>query len=276
MTMSFGRELRDGNMTLADVINTCADLGFDGVELSSGDFAQTTEDDVAALLEKRSIALASYIIPANILTADAAVLPQSIHGAKKEIERAVRLQADIVMIVPRGRPGSESEYSAASENAAHALAELSRFGAEQDITITTENFGVLAHLWGKVAHLQAFLEQAPELRITFDDGNFLLAGEDCLQALDALGEKVVHVHLKDWRVVESKERLPFPVPDRPNCYYTSAQVGKGILPTADIINKLHQRGYTGYLSLEHGGAIPACEGAKEALEYVKERLASVD
>ena len=61
----------------------------------------------------------------------------------------------------------------------------------------------------------------------------------------------------------------FPVPDQPGRFYKSAIVGEGVMPTAATVRAFKERGYRGYLSIEHGGGIPGKEGLSKAFHTLK-------
>ena len=64
----------------------------------------------------------------------------------------------------------------------------------------------------------------------------------------------------------------FPVPDQPGRFYKSAIVGEGVMPTAATVRAFKERGYRGYLSIEHGGGIPGKEGLSKAFHTLKRLL----
>ena len=112
--------------------------------------------------------------------------------------RAARLGAGQVLLVP-GRPRAGTEPARArawlGEGLRGCVAAADRLG----LTPTIENLGIEPALSGAAEHLLELCEAAgPGLRVTYDAGNFLLAGEDALTALTTLAPRVVHVHLKDW------------------------------------------------------------------------------
>lgn len=68
----------------------------------------------------------------------------------------------------------------------------------------------------------------------------LEAGEKPEETLAYMGDKLVHVHIKDG--------LPWEDPDRSSWKYT--RIGEGCIPIADIVNLIRSLGYNGYFSLE--------------------------
>ncbi len=69
-----------------------------------------------------------------------------------------------------------------------------------------------------------------------DTGWFGTQGYDAAEALDRLGDRVVHVHLKDVRAVGAHDTCRF---------------GAGVVPIERCVRVLEKQGYTGALSVEH-------------------------
>jgi len=72
--------------------------------------------------------------------------------------------------------------------------------------------------------------------VTVDTGWFGTHGTDVLQALQVLGPRLFHVHLKDVVAVGGHE----------TCRY-----GRGVVPVAACVATLRQLGYNGAISVEH-------------------------
>ncbi|HHW10767.1 MAG TPA: sugar phosphate isomerase/epimerase [Firmicutes bacterium] len=166
------------------------------------------------------------------------------------------------------------------------LRAASAYGKKIGLCVTTENHGGQAQFRGRLEQMLSFMAGAPDLSITFDDGNFLLGGDDPMQALERLWERVVHVHLKDYKAFPAPTPVPaggpgaaaapapggYPVPERPGYVYRSVLLGNGEVPTEAILTFLREKGYRGYLSVENGGDIPGTAGVTAALTYLRERV----
>ena len=94
--------------------------------------------------------------------------------------------------------------------------------------------------------------------VNFDTGNVTLFGTDPIEMLDAVIDRVMHVHLKDldretYEKYKGMTGIPF-----------GTAIGKGIVPLKEIINKLKKSGFDGELSLEC-----SANDLKESIEYVR-------
>jgi sugar phosphate isomerase/epimerase len=94
----------------------------------------------------------------------------------------------------------------------------------------------------------------PELGLTYDVGNWLLADTDPLVALERLAPRIAHVHLKDWRVEPDRgQPAPGSFLGLDGRRYISAALGEGIIDLAGALAALRRLGYHGYASIEYEG-----------------------
>ena len=95
---------------------------------------------------------------------------------------------------------------------------------------------------------------SPQLNHVFDTGNFLFCGEEVMTALRHFRERIHHVHLKDRKAKSD---------------YASLPIGTGIVPLKDVVCELLRNGYDGWFTVEHFGASPMLEYAKQSIANVK-------
>ena len=160
-------------------------------------------------------------------------------------------------------------------------------GAEDitPITVVIEDFDDRNSPIACVSGMQWFAEQVPGLCFTYDTGNFIIHGEDVFAAWEELKNKVVHVHCKDRKIsaekilktqkTDSSELLKVQEPesdkplktqeagaDKPlqaqenvipdiKEYYLPSAVGEGCIPIKELVHKMKEYGYRGYLAIEH-------------------------
>lgn len=193
--------------------------------------------------------------------------------ARRHIEIARKAKAGKILIVP-GFFSVETEdfvkcvpdrqkvwdYLSHSEKAlrmADGLREIVEMAgshniADTPITVVIEDFDDRNSPIACVSGMQWFAEQVPGLCFTFDTGNFIIHGEDIFAAWEELKNKVVHVHCKD-RKISAEQLLQAQkkeTPDIKECYLPSA-VGEGCIPIKELVHKMKEYGYRGYLAIEH-------------------------
>lgn len=172
--------------------------------------------------------------------------------ALRHVETAVSVGAKRILVVPGFLFGEVSDemqkcmpaadkITAFFENSkeicrmAEGLSFVAACGAKKGVTVTVEDFddrnSPLAGMYG----IRWFLQQVPELMYTLDTGNFLFYGEKVSDAYELLKDRIAHVHCKDRN------------PDT----YASVQTGSGYIPFGEILGKLKEKNYEGYLAVEH-------------------------
>lgn len=118
--------------------------------------------------------------------------------------------------------------------------------------------------------------------ILYDQANIgFLSGEDYEKCIEIQKDKIYYVHVKDFEFkaegMKFKAGSVTHVNEEERAVVTRI-VGEGVLPWRDIIKRLHEIGYTGYLSLEyerrwHPMDIPEAEvGMVKSADYLKDIL----
>lgn len=170
---------------------------------------------------------------------------------RKHIETASRFHSDRILVVPGFFSQEEAEemralvqsyeklsdffnHNVKAQRMAEGLRDCVRTGSEADITVTVEDFDDIKSPLSCMNGVLWFLENVPGLRYTLDMGNFIYHGEDVLEAWELLKDKVSHVHCKDRGEG-----------------FSSVTVGDGSIPIALLVERLKERGYDGYLAIEH-------------------------
>ena len=169
--------------------------------------------------------------------------------AKKHIDTAKKAGAEKILVVPGffvqeeaeqfsecvNDYGKTADFLNQNEKAlrmAEGLNQIATLGEQAGIVVTVEDFDDRKSPLSSVGGMLWFLKQVPQLKVTFDTGNFIIHGEDVLSAWDSLQEKIVHIHCKD-RGTES------------------VAVGKGYIPMHALMKKIRASHYKGYLAIEH-------------------------
>lgn len=152
---------------------------------------------------------------------------------------------DALMVVCRGREGEIIK----------ALNPLCEQAEKYGITILAEDFDGKDVPCGSCKDMLRFASAVPKLRFTLDTGNFMFFGEDLTDSFEKLNGKIRHVHLKD-RAADMKD----------------AATGKGILPLADILNRLKATGYDNRISVEMFGVDCTEAVLTDALNFARKNI----
>lgn len=158
-------------------------------------------------------------------------------AAEKECEAYVHLAArtgtPIVRVFGGGLPESGSREHAV-ELLAPSLRRMCDLAGGMGVTIGLETHDA----WCRGDECALILEAVdhPALGIVWDAHHSIRHGEAPAQTLEALGDRIIHVHLKDGFWQDGKPR------------YTL--FGEGDLPLHEVLQCLKSAGYKDYLSLE--------------------------
>ena len=137
------------------------------------------------------------------------------------------------------------------------IAAFAKRVSDKGFFIMVEDFDNPRSLCYNMAGLDSLFTLAPSLGHVFDTGNYLFAGDDALVAYDKFQNRIAHVHLKD-RVA----------PDDMHC----VPAGSGCIPVADIVHKLVDAGYGGWLTVEQYGSRQMLTDSKAAYANVRQML----
>ena len=137
------------------------------------------------------------------------------------------------------------------------------------VTITIEDYGMIPGFTASGAECLEVLEAAncPELKFTFDNGNFLFGDDRPTQVFDMFKGRIAHVHIKDFALCDAGDQ-PL-LTSAAGVGYKSCAIGEGEGEVAETVRLLKSDGYDGWLSIEVGGDDPLRE-AVEGARLVKE------
>jgi inosose dehydratase len=159
-------------------------------------------------------------------------------------------------VIPRGFElaqalGVSVVVASVSPSALEAIADRVPAG----VTFCVENHW--DHALATSREVSAALGQHPRIAACLDTGHALVAGEAPERAVEALGTRIQHVHLKDAAMAAPLERLigrrlrsrllPRPAPVPP---------GEGALDVAGMRRALDAVGYQGAIAVEYEGNEP--------------------
>ena len=160
-----------------------------------------------------------------------------------------------------------------------ALAELTEYGKERGIQVSMEDFDSFTSPIARMNPMKWFLDQVPGLGHTLDMGNYVFSDEDVREAYELLKDRVCHVHCKDRGMEEEKspelwEALFLEPEEEPKHRrgLGSVPVGEGYLPIKELVERLKDQKYQGYLAIEHFGAPDQLSYLQKSAEYLNSLL----
>lgn len=130
---------------------------------------------------------------------------------------------------------SQADMDAARQRIADFAARVTAKGYK----ILIEDYDHERSLTSNAERLDSLFAVSKDLGLVFDTGNFQFSGQDAMEQFEHFRDKIGHLHLKD-RVSKTDLRC---VP-----------AGTGCIPIVEIIGKLKEDGYTGWLTIEQFGS----------------------
>ena len=278
---SFNDWARKAKIDVKGFIEYCGTLeGVEAVDLLS--YYWTDEEKEKPMVKKwlvdNGLKIAAYAIGSNFAHEAGENLEKQIKAAKKGIDVAAELGAPCIRIFggsierqaeSRSHDPSWGVFeSTTSEGKTKeevvdmcidAVAKLVDYAEEKDVILAMENHGGIP---ATIAECKRFQEKikSPYFGFNLDNGNFLSAGEDPVEAFSILADSAVHVHLKDIKKAPEGSKQP----------YEQCVLGEGDIDHAGCIEKLEEAGYDGYYSIECEAEMgDPRENVRKSVEYIK-------
>lgn len=254
--------LRDASkqtgMTLERVAKEAVQMGIEFVHVN-GEFWLENESRVDELLAEAGLYVGSS--------------DQIFHFTQhKDLDKAEQLirflsrkGVEQLLLIPGFVHPAQSRQSAMDE-AAKCIKELMYLARSLHVKCSLEDFDNASAPYGAWQELKWYVDQIPELGISFDTGNFAYFGQDALEAYKQLKPYICHVHLKDRKYRGRENEKPLTAVDG-KLLYPSA-VGSGEMPIREILTDLKQSGYQGGVLIEHFGSADMMADMRKSAEWL--------
>lgn len=244
LPVSLYNDIFTGNRTVADWIQFGAELGLDAVDFSIKFFPKRDAETIKRTrdaLERHNIIPCMLACYSDFTHPDPAQRAQELIDLKADIALAKALDAKFIRVTAgQNHPGTERTAGVrwVTDGFRRALDEAEKHG----ITLAYENHtkGAPWDYWDFSQPTKIFLEVLDALSDTplgvcFDTANPLVLGEDVLDLLEQVVQRIVVVHIFDLREVKVFEPV---------------RVGTGASPIPQVFSRMKQAGYDGWLSIE--------------------------
>jgi sugar phosphate isomerase/epimerase len=215
--------------TTGAAFEIAAALGYDGVEVMVGtDPASQDADELARLSDEHGVAILAIHSPCLVITAR---VWSTDPWAKLRRAQAVaeRLHAQTVVVHPPFR--WQREYGRAFRRGLDAMAN------ETDVRFAVENMFPFRVRGREVSAYEPSWDvaEAPYRDYTLDLSHTSVSNSSALDMLDAMGERLAHLHIGDGTGTNRDEHL---VP------------GRGGQPCAEVLERAAGRGFSGHVIVE--------------------------
>ena len=261
---SVHRKFYDHGWTVLDFLEFAQQSGVLSVELLNNFWRNEAEElpQVISRLAQYHMAVAAWAVSNDFARDDyEAQIAEVLHG----IDVARRLKTSTVRVFA-AHPREGIDLDATLATVIRGLKAVAPVAEGAGITLAIENHGLLAGKSGQILHLIREVD-SPSVRANADIGNFLLVDEDPLEAVDSLLPHIAHIHAKDMIPVNQGGFAALS-----GKHYLGGAIGEGVVPVGPIMNRLHQAGYQGYLSLEFEGDGDEIEGVRRSVSALRSLL----
>ena len=273
MDYSFSRGIRVEKIDTPAIIRYLKQLDVPGVEFVEAFVADQDLDSIRSALSETGTDVVAYLTYCNFIDPDPAGRQARVSQLRESLGRAAALGAPHVTVVPGMLEGDISP-EAARDWISQGLRECIPDASDLGITLAIENLGLQTAVYGRSEHLVAICDSVgSELKLTYDAGNFLLAAENNVEALDRIASRVVHVHFKDWQVAQLQGEAPeHALLGSDGRHYEGAVLAEGIVDLPGAAVRLNELGYDGYVSVEYEGIGEPREAVRRGVKYLRSLL----
>lgn len=270
MTYTVNANQPGGLPGLAEIARFAREVEFAALELSARDLNDHTPEQARAICAEEGLAISCINGPADLATADEAGFEAGIGAAMELAEAAVTMACPVLMLIP-GRATSPEDKPRAAARIAEGLGEVVSRTADLPLTVTIEDFPNPLAPYASIAEVRYLFEAVPGLGLTFDNGNWVVGGDDPVQAVQELAGRIANCHLKDWE--PDPDRRHIQLPD--GSWIRGGLHGQGLLDQRAILGALITAGYDGALAFEYEGPMDHCEATRRGMAYLRGVLAEL-
>jgi L-ribulose-5-phosphate 3-epimerase len=210
MKKALNRWCLPSEMALSDVIELCATLGYQGLELNvgeSGDITlQTSAAEAGAMARQAQAAgVELHAVSTNLhwrtplSSSDAEVRDRGMAVGRKQLEVAAAFGAAAILVVP-GLVTAQDRYDHVWARALESIGELAQDAARLGVHIGVENVG--NYFLQSPLELRDFVDAigSPYVGVYYDVGNTVACRQGWPQQwIEILGSRLRKVHVKDHR-----------------------------------------------------------------------------
>jgi len=250
MKLSIGNQMIDAALDFPGRMRIAAEAGFDGVELWLGTPDLTLEhsdDDIrrlGAVLRDHGLACSSVASTlgwkALITDPDEAVFQRALAVSRRQIEAAVLLGADGVLVVT-GQVLPQVPFCQAWRRLVSGFRELGAYAAARGVRVGAETCPKLSKNLMTPGECLSFVRDvdSPAVGVYLDTANVLHSGypHDFIRTL---GTHLVRLHGKDVLPADAQGRQ------------ASTWPGQGVIDWAEVVAACAEVGYAGWMALEFG------------------------
>lgn len=273
----------DRTMTVFDWIEMSKMLGADGLEMYEGFFTSLDDDYIDSVGE--AIRAAGYEMPMLCCS------PNFTDPDPEERKKAIEREAQMIRITRRlGGPKaacrvlSGQRYPEVTREqgiawVVEAINQLLPVARENDVILAMENhykdgfwkYPEFAQKMDVFLEIVNSIEDHEYFGVQYDPSNAIVAGDDPVELLKKVVDRVVTMHASDRYLEEGATLEDLRAADGTIGYFDKLKhgvTGKGLNDYDQIFSILSKAGYKGWVSIEDG--INGMDEMKESIDFLKQ------
>lgn len=260
-----------GLQSLEEMADFAVELGFGALELSAHNLAGRSAAEFRAICSDRGLRVSCINGGANLVAEDEATFAAGLNQAREYLTLAQELDCPTIMIVPTPA-ASLDDKPRARARMAEGLRALVAEAQPLGVTVTVEDFPEVLTPCCSIADVRALLELVPGLMVTYDNGNWIIGGDDPVEAVHACAGRIANAHIKDWELSPTPSRKQLP----DGRWVRGGLHGQGIIDHAAVFAALRETGYDGWLAFEYEGPLDHVEATRRGIQYLRSVLAGTN
>lgn len=271
---SLYQAMKQGSMSILDVIEWVAEIGGEHIEIVPIGFDLVNNPELILAIREKTAAvgidISNYAIGANFIVDNKEAYDTEILRVKHEVDIAHQLGVHLMRHdVATRSDTSIVQFNRDFETIVQACRTIADYANRFDITTSLENHGYYVQISDRVISLVDAVDRS-NFRTTLDVGNFVCVDENPLTAVQKVISYASMVHIKDF-YIRNANLNPGQgwFKSSGGNYLRGAIAGQGDLPLWDILRVVKSSGYDGYLSIEFEGMEESRLGTRVALENVR-------
>lgn len=274
---------KDGGMSVSEWIKLAAGLDIDGIEWYAG-FLEMA-DDANWLRFREETEAHGMVIPMmccspDFTHPDASFREREIAKQKRWIEMTHTLGGSFCRVLS-GQRRPELSIDEGIDFAAASIEACLPYAEDRGITLIIENhykddfwqypefaqkMDVFCRLVDRIQH--------PAFGVNYDPSNTYLAGEDPIELLKRVSDRVVTMHASDRFLIKGTIEDLRREEDGAEGYakrLSHGEIGKGLNDYDAIFSELRSRGFDGWISIEDG--VEGMEQLARSVDFLKKKIA---
>ena len=274
---------KDGSMTVSEWITLAAGLDVDGVEWYAGFLEMADERNWSRFreeVESHGMVIPMMCCSPDFTHPDPSFREAEIAKQKRWIEMTHSLGGSYCRVLS-GQRRPELSIAEGVEFAAQSIEACLPFAEEREITLIIENhykddfweypefaqkMDVFCQLVDRIQH--------PGFGVNYDPSNTYLAGEDPIEFLKRVSDRVVTMHASDRFLIEGTIEDLRREEDGAEGYakrLSHGEIGKGLNDYYAIFAELQSKGFDGWVSIEDG--VDGMDQLARSVSFLKNKIA---